>query len=114
MPCSRPTHSAPVPGPPQPCTKLPSASNSSTEGAGTQQLLRGGFRVAPRSSSVSERGRCSTQRGSFESTARPPIWPNSQLLGSGFGQNGSTWNCGGSAATEGDENATTLSRAATA
>src|SRR5204863_8873486 len=36
------------------------------------------------------------------------------LLGNGFGQNGSTWNCGGSAATEDDENATTPNRAANA
>jgi hypothetical protein len=50
--------------------------------------LRGGFAVAPFSSSVRERGRCSTQTWSCSSTATPPIWPNSQLFGSGFGQDG--------------------------
>ena len=48
-------------GPPQPWMKLPSASNSMTDGAGAQHLLRGGFSVAPFSSSLSERGRCSSQ-----------------------------------------------------
>ena len=28
------------------------------------------------------------------STATPDTWPSIQLFGSGFGQNGSTWNCG--------------------
>src|SRR5471030_1906037 len=92
-PCSRPTHGL-FEGPPQPWMKLPSASNSITDGAGAQQLLRGGFRVAPFSSSERERGRCSTQTWSFESTATLATWPKIQLLGKGLGQNGSTVNCG--------------------
>src|SRR6266576_6097532 len=94
--------------------KLPSASNSMTDGAGAQHLLRGGLSVAPFSSSVRERGRCRTQTWSFESVATLATWPKIQLLGSGLGQNGSTWNCGGSAATEDDENATMPERAARA
>src|SRR5262249_18406084 len=113
MPCSLATHGL-VSGPPQPWMKLPSASNSMTDGAGAQHLLRGGLSVAPFSSSVSVRGRCSTQTWSLASTATLAIWPNSQLLGSGLGQNGSTWNFGGSAAEEDDENATTPKRAAMA
>src|SRR5262245_60209729 len=113
MPCSLATHGL-VSGAPQPWMKLPSASNSMTDGAGAQHLLRGGLSVAPFSSSVSERGRCSTQTWSLASTATLAIWPNSQLLGSGLGQNGSTWNFGGSAAEEDDENATTPQRAAIA
>src|SRR5713226_2873172 len=54
MPCSLATHGL-VSGPPQPWMKLPSASNSMTDGAGAQHLLRGGLSVAPFSSSVSER-----------------------------------------------------------
>ena len=65
-----------------------------TDGAGTQHVLRGGLSVAPFSSSVSVRGRCSTQTWSWESTATLATWPNSQLLGSGLGQIGSIWNCG--------------------
>src|SRR5712664_2497507 len=94
--------------------KLPSGSNSMTDGAGAQHLLRGGLSVAPFSSSVSERGRCSTQTWSFESTATLATWPKIQLLGSGLGQKGSTWNCGGSAAMEDVENAHTPRRAANA
>src|SRR5262245_30374040 len=65
-----------------------------TDEAGAQHLLRGGFRVAPFSSSVRLRGRSSTQTWSSASTAMWAIWPNSQLLGSGLGHDGSTWNCG--------------------
>src|SRR6202035_2625566 len=61
IPCSRPTHSWPSPGPPQPRSRLPSLSNSSTGGAETQHFERGGLSVAPFSSSVSERGRWITQ-----------------------------------------------------
>ena len=91
MPCSLATHGL-VSGPPQPWMKVPSASNSMTDGAGAQHLLRGGLSVAPFSSSVSERGRCSTQTWSFESAATLATWPKIQLLGSGLGQKGSTWN----------------------
>ena len=62
-----------------------------TAGAGTQHSDVGGSTAAPRSLSVSDRGRCSTQMWSRESTATPITWPNSHLLGSGCGQNGSTW-----------------------
>src|SRR5689334_19924179 len=31
---------------------------------------------------------------SYLSVAMPETWPSSQLFGSGFGQNGSTWNWG--------------------
>src|SRR6185503_17870658 len=92
-PCSLITHGL-ASGKPQPWTKLPSVSNSITDGAGTQHLLRGGFSDAPFSSSVSVRGRCSTQTWSLESTATLATWPSSQLLGSGLGHDGSTWNCG--------------------
>ena len=53
-------------------------------------LRRRRVHAAPRSLSVSERGRWSTQMWSRESTATPITWPSSHLLGSGFGQNGST------------------------
>ena len=61
-----------------------------TAGAGTQHSEVGGSTAAPRSLSVSDRGRCSTQMWSRESTATPMTWPSSHLLGSGFGQKGST------------------------
>jgi hypothetical protein len=35
---------------------------------------------------------------SYLSVAMPATWPSSQLFGNGFGQNGSTWNCGTSSA----------------
>src|SRR6185312_15455746 len=92
-PCSLITHGL-VSGKPQPWTKLPSASNSMTDGAGTQHLLRGGLSDAPFSSSVSVRGRCSTQTWSWESTATLATCPNSQLLGNGLGHDASIWNCG--------------------
>src|SRR5437588_64998 len=93
MPCSLATHGL-VSGWPQPWMNLPSASNSMTEGAGAQHRLRGGVSVAPFSSSLSERGRCRIQTWSLASTATLATWPNSQLLGRGLGQNGSTWNWG--------------------
>src|SRR5262249_10681191 len=43
-------------------------------------------------------GRCTIQMRSSLSTARPATWPRIQFFGSGFGQNGSTWNFGISAA----------------
>src|SRR5665647_62331 len=69
-----------------------------TGGAGTQHLLRGGLKVAAFSSSVSERGRWITQTWSCASTATPAAWPMIQLLGSVFGQAGSTAKWGTSAA----------------
>src|SRR5262245_3476799 len=111
MPCSLATQGEAL-GWPQPWMKLPSASNSMTEGSGAQHLLRGGFSAAPFSSSVSERRRGSSQTWSSGPTATLATWPSSQLLGNGLGQKGSTWNCGGSAAAEGSENATTPHRAA--
>src|SRR5690348_5614001 len=92
-PCSLITHGL-VSGKPHPWTKLPSASNSMTDGAGAQHVLRGGLSVAPFSSSVRVRGRCRTQTWSLESTATLATWPNSQLLGNGLGHDASTWNCG--------------------
>jgi hypothetical protein len=71
--------------------------NTSTDGAGMQHLERGGSSVAPFSSGVTERGRWNTQMSSFLSMNMPPTWPMIQLLGSGFGQNGSTLNVGGAA-----------------
>ena len=71
--------------------------NTSTEGAGTQHLERGGASAAPFSSSVSERGRWNTQMLSWASTVMPPIWPRIQLLGSGFGHCESTLSPGPSA-----------------
>src|ERR1700687_1715889 len=55
MPCSLSGQSGLKPEPPQAWTTLPAASNSTTDGAGTQHLERGGLRVAPRSASLSER-----------------------------------------------------------
>src|SRR4029453_17898108 len=90
-----PAQGDPCPGPPQDATSLPLLSNSSTGGAGLQQSERGGFSVAPRSSSVSDFGRCTTQmRSPFVAT--PAAWPISQPFGSGLGQNGSTSNTGAS------------------
>jgi hypothetical protein len=80
---------------------LPSASNSSTGGAGTQHFERGGLRLAPFSSSVSERGRWITQIWPCQSTVMPPTWPRIQLLGSCFGQEASTAKVGISAALAG-------------
>ena len=62
-----------------------------TAGAGTQHSEVGGSAAAPRSLSVNDRGRCSTQMWSRESTATPITWPSSHLSGSSCGQNGSTW-----------------------
>src|SRR5262249_59688653 len=69
-------------------------SNSSTGGAATQHLASGGLCSAARSRGVSDAGRCTTQMRSYLSVAMPETCPSSQLFGSGFGQNGSTWNCG--------------------
>src|ERR1051325_10904404 len=73
-----------------------------TEGAGAQHLLRGGFSVAPFSSSVSVFGRCNTQTWSLASTAIWATWPRSQLFGRALGQAGSTWNCGTVCAANGE------------
>src|SRR5262245_49943198 len=94
MPCSLTGQSGCVPGPPQAWTRLPSASNSITEGAGAQHRERLGVAVAPLSASFSERGRWKTQMWSWASTVMPPIWPMTQLLGSCFGHDASTLNCG--------------------
>src|SRR5262249_12413777 len=69
-----------------------------TGGAGTQHLVRGGVNDAAFSSSVSVRGRWLTQTLSCASTATPAACPMIQLLGSGFGQDASTWNLGKSLA----------------
>src|SRR6516162_7598792 len=69
-------------------------SNTSTGGAAMQHLASGGFCSAARSRGVSESGRCTTQMRSYLSVAMPETWPRIQLLGSGLGQNGSTWNWG--------------------
>ena len=45
-----------------------------------------------------EAGRCTIQTWSFGPTSTPATWPTIQLWGSGFGQNGSTRNCGRPAA----------------
>src|SRR5271169_7257095 len=87
-------------GPPPACSRLPSASNSITEGAGLQQRERrsvrvGGLGIAPLSSSVRLRGRWLTQMWSWLSTASPPTWPMSQLLGRDLGQEASTSYRGG-------------------
>src|SRR4051794_23403228 len=63
-----------------------------------QHFERGGLRVAPFSSSVSERGRWITQIWPCQSTVMPPTWPRIQLLGSGFGQAASTAKLGTSPA----------------
>src|SRR5262245_6856550 len=65
-----------------------------TGGAAAQHLASGGFCSAARSRGVSEPGRCTTQSRSYLSVAMPETCPRIQLLGNGFGQNGSTWNCG--------------------
>src|SRR5262245_55824642 len=94
MPCSFSGHGCPAAGPPHDPTSAPDVSNSSTGGAGRQQSERGGVSVAPFSSSVSDFGRCTTHTWLRLSTATPAACPISQLLGSGFGQNGSTSNTG--------------------
>src|SRR5439155_1672466 len=70
------------PGPPQAWRRLPAGSNSRTGGAGTQQRELG--------SSVSVRGRWSTQTWSCASTATPDAWPMSHRFGRGLGHAGST------------------------
>ena len=77
-------------GRPSQRSRLPSLSNSSTGGAGTQHFERGGVNAAPFSSSVSERGRWMTQMWPCASTVMPPTWPRIQLFGSVFGHDGST------------------------
>src|SRR6185295_10271363 len=96
MPCSLSGHGWPCPGPPHDAASAPLVSNSSTGGAGLQQRERGGVSVAPRSSSVSDFGRCTTHTRS-PLVATPAACPISQPLGSGLGQNGSTSNTGASA-----------------
>ena len=54
---------------PQPWMKLPSASNSMTDGAGTQHLLRGGFKRRAFLVVGESRGRCSIQTWSSGPTA---------------------------------------------
>jgi len=66
-----------------------------------QHFARGGSKLAAFSSSVSVLGRWITQMWSCASTATPAAWPISQLFGSGFGQDASTWNFGASAASAG-------------
>src|SRR5688500_1872570 len=95
MPCSLSGHGCPAPGPPQAVIRLPLASNSITGGAGLQQSERGGVRAAPRSSSGSDWGRCTTQMPS-PLAATAAACPMSPWLGSGLGQNGSTSNTGAS------------------
>src|SRR3977135_284124 len=74
--------------------RLPDWSKTSTGGAATQHLASGGFCSAARSRGVSEPGRCATQMRSYLSVAIPETCPRIQLLGSGLGQSGSTWNWG--------------------
>src|SRR3981189_3318578 len=74
--------------------RLPDWSKMSTGGAAMQHFASGGFCSAARSRGVSEPGRCTTQMRSYLSVAMPETCPSTQLFGSGFGQNGSTWNCG--------------------
>ena len=77
---------------------MPSTSNSSTGGAGTQHFERAGVSVAAFSPSVSERGRWTTQIWPCQSTVMPPIWPMIQLFGNCFGQEASTAKVGTSPA----------------
>src|SRR4029077_10203950 len=82
MPCSRPSHSAPLAGPPQLASSLPEASNSSTGGAALARCASG-----------IDCGTCSTQMLSFRSTEMDVTSPRTQLLGI-EGQEGSTLNSG--------------------
>src|SRR2546428_856103 len=59
-----------------------------------QHSERGGVSAAPRSASVSVRGRWTTHTWSSASTATPAPCPISQRFGSGLGQKGSTSNLG--------------------
>src|SRR5213075_793055 len=65
-------------------------------GAGTQHFTFGAVE-ARFSRASSALGRWLIQMWSCASTVMPPIVPMIQLLGSGSGQVGSTWNFGGSA-----------------
>src|SRR5262249_59878216 len=80
------------PGPPKCDTSLPSASNSSTNGAAVQHFVEvGGVAIMPFSFPSSESApRCATHTWSCASTATPVIDPKTQWLGSGCGQNGLT------------------------
>src|SRR6188474_1984602 len=79
---------------PQPRTTLPCASNSTTGGAGAQQVAIGGFCTIDVSSSVSVSGRCVTQMWPLASTNTPVTAPRIQLFGISSGQDGSTLNDG--------------------
>jgi hypothetical protein len=69
---------------------LPSTSNSSTDGAGTQHFERGGLRVAA-FLVVGQRARAVDHPDvPCQSTVMPPTWPRIQLLGNCFGQDAST------------------------
>ena len=83
MPCSRPGHSAPSPGPPQLVSSFPAASNWSTGGAAFARCASG-----------IDCGTCSTQMLSFRSTEIDVTSPSTQLLGI-VGHVGSTLNSGG-------------------
>jgi hypothetical protein len=75
---------------------LPAWSNSITGGAATQHFTFDAV-DARFSLASSELGRWLIQIWSCASTVMPPMLPMIQLLGSGSGQLGSTWNFGGSA-----------------
>src|SRR5215471_17020818 len=82
MPCSRPGHTVPAPGPPQLVRSLPAVSNSSTGGAALARCVSG-----------IDCGTCNTQMLSFRSTEIDVTSPRAQLFGI-CGQFGSTLNCG--------------------
>src|SRR5688500_4063731 len=99
MVCSR-GQPGTYPGPPQPCSRLPSVSNSRTDGPAMQQSVRGGLVDAPFSSGLIWRERLNTHTWSFRSTASVGTCCMIHLFGSGFGQNGSTLYSGGACALD--------------
>src|SRR5215831_15211543 len=87
MPCSRPSHSGPLVGPPQLARSFPEASNSSTGGAAFARCASG-----------TDCGTCNTQMLSWRSTEIDVTSPSTQLFGivGHFGSNsnwGAVGNC---------------------
>src|SRR5688572_13578921 len=99
MVCSR-GQPGTYPGPPQLRSRLPSWSNSSTDGPAMQQSVRGGLVDAPFSSGRMPVERLNTHTWSFRSTASVGTCCMIHLFGSGFGQNGSTRYIGGACARD--------------
>src|SRR6266852_6724380 len=86
MVCSEPGQPGTDPGTPQDLSRLPSMSNSSTAGGGTQHSAVGGVSIAKFSVLSRSRGRFNTQMWSFLSAKIPVTACMVQLMGNILGQ----------------------------